>query len=148
MNTYRDQFKDIKHRIGSSAKFRNYWWRHVEAVDNGLDTWDVQWAITLLANKQLTIRPKVNLVSNIGFITDSTHTSFDCNHDLFSTKHSIPFPLIHPDSIISDTTADKRTECTITSLQYRLFNFIGSKIPLTKKPLININKVFRKIRGD
>lgn len=38
------------------------------------DTWDYQWALTMMASEGLSVNPKVNLVSNIGVGLDATHT--------------------------------------------------------------------------
>lgn len=40
-----------------------------------IDTWDYQWALTRYINGGLSIIPSVNLVVNIGFDRDATHTS-------------------------------------------------------------------------
>jgi hypothetical protein len=39
------------------------------------DTWDYQWTFTCLANGGLTALPNRNLVSNVGFGDDATHTT-------------------------------------------------------------------------
>ena len=56
---------------------RNYWsrvWQRL--VDKGKpDTWDYQWTFTCLANNGLTALPNRNLVTNIGFGEDATHTT-------------------------------------------------------------------------
>jgi hypothetical protein len=40
----------------------------------GLDTWDYQWVYACLSQHRLSIVPDRNLISNIGFGTDATHT--------------------------------------------------------------------------
>lgn len=55
---------------------RSYW-RAVfqRLVDRGEpDTWDYQWTFTCLVNGGLTALPNRNLVSNVGFGDDATHT--------------------------------------------------------------------------
>jgi len=59
-------------------------------------TWDWQWMYHQLKNKQLSIVPAVNLISNIGFDSDATHT-----HEVENPAANIPtqpmaFPLHHP----------------------------------------------------
>ncbi len=52
-----------------------WWFHHWEAVITGsLDTWDVQWSFACLNNKKVAITPGANLISNIGFGSDATHT--------------------------------------------------------------------------
>lgn len=59
------------------------------------DVWDFQWLFARWANGGCTIVPAVNLISNIGFSADATH-SF--NEDDLLAKlpvYPIPFPLKH-----------------------------------------------------
>lgn len=47
-----------------------------DLVYNGkIDTWDYQWTFCKLVNSGLSITPSLNLVSNIGFSSDATHTT-------------------------------------------------------------------------
>ncbi len=41
---------------------------------NKIDTWDYQWMHTIWKNNGLSIRPGKNLIKNIGFRADATHT--------------------------------------------------------------------------
>jgi hypothetical protein len=43
--------------------------------DGSIDTWDFQWAFARLTQSGLSVVPSVNLVSNIGFGEDATHTT-------------------------------------------------------------------------
>lgn len=53
-----------------------YWQRIFRQLNRGLiDTWDYQWLLTLWRNGAVAVRPPVNLVQNIGFGADATHTS-------------------------------------------------------------------------
>ena len=66
-----------------------------ECYSGKIDTWDYQWAFTLLSNSGLSIIPKENLIKNIGVGEDSTHVKVDIlNHtnrkvaeDFIITKH-------------------------------------------------------------
>ena len=82
---------------------------------NEIDTWDYQWTYTCWLQSGLTILPNVNLVSNIGFSEDATHTT-----DKDSAKSKIPvfnlsFPLKHPNWMIRDKRADDYTQKTISN---------------------------------
>lgn len=47
-------------------------------VKNGVvNTWDAQWAITCHLNIGIGIQPEVNLITNIGYGKDGTHTSLE-----------------------------------------------------------------------
>ncbi len=70
-----------------------------------IDSWDGQWTFTCIVNQGLCINPSVNLVTNIGFNDKGTHFKGDStpgNKPLQQMK----FPLIHPDIIIPNRTAD------------------------------------------
>ncbi|MCZ6705447.1 MAG: glycosyltransferase family 2 protein [Bacteroidetes bacterium] len=64
-----------------------------------LDTWDFQWDYNRYIHNGLAITPKVNLVTNIGFGDDATHTP-DRNHKLANIPiGTLDFPLEHPETI-------------------------------------------------
>lgn len=52
------------------------YWRHAwdEAAGGRIDTWDYQWVYACAARGGLAVIPNVNLVSNLGFGVDATHT--------------------------------------------------------------------------
>ena len=62
------------------------------------DTWDYQWTYTCLANRGLSVYPRVNLVNNIGFREDATHSqSFHCDtHTYDQLGDLVDPPLVHP----------------------------------------------------
>lgn len=52
-----------------------YWLQTFKKVSKGnIDTWDYQWVYTLFKNKGKAISPQKNLVKNIGFGDEATHT--------------------------------------------------------------------------
>lgn len=52
-----------------------YWLQIIKSVRTGkLDTWDIQWILTVWRNKALACRPNRNLVQNLGFGVGATHT--------------------------------------------------------------------------
>jgi hypothetical protein len=71
------------------------------------DFWDYQFAYSLWYNKGLSVIPNVNLVSNIGFGDEATHTFSDDSRVSNIRSESI-LPLVHPDKIIQNKKADKR----------------------------------------
>ncbi len=67
---------------------------NIDSMEN--DAWDFQWLFIRLLNNQLTVVPKRNLISNIGFIADSTHTS-DTESPLANLKsYPIDWPMNFP----------------------------------------------------
>jgi len=65
------------------------------SVDRSDNIWDYQWTYCLFKNNGLAIFPNKNLVSNIGFGPDATHTfetnSKDVNRETFPIRFPIKF---------------------------------------------------------
>lgn len=62
-----------------------------------IDTWDIQWTLACLLSGGLCLMPSRNLVKNLGFHTEATHTvdPFDMRSDL--ANFTLSMPLVHPD---------------------------------------------------
>ena len=64
----------------------NYWDNVFFMLNNdSIDTWDFQWILTVFRESGYVVRPPYNLVENLGFNQDATHTS-DLNHPVASLK--------------------------------------------------------------
>ena len=59
--------------------------KHLQALQNGLDTWDYQWQITVLNCRGLAVCPRINLISNVGTGSDATHTANDKSRTFLQT---------------------------------------------------------------
>ncbi len=71
------------------------------------DVWDFQWLFAIWARQGLAALPGVNLVSNIGFGKDATHTK-GMEHRLANLpQREMLFPLVHPTDIASDPKTDQ-----------------------------------------
>jgi hypothetical protein len=89
--------------------FVSYWTGIFDRVANGqMDTWDYQWAFTCWAQHGLTCLPVKNLVTNIGFGADATHTTSVTRASNLA-REELDFPLIHPPLIARDVEADRFT---------------------------------------
>jgi hypothetical protein len=73
-----------------------------------IDTWDLQWGFAKMINSGLCITPTVNLISNIGFGRNATHTLADADPFGSMPTANLQFPLRHPPHIIRDRRSDKR----------------------------------------
>jgi len=80
--------------------------RFDSVYEGNLDTWDFGWAFAILANHGVSILPARNLVSNIGWDSEATHTRRPSRHYGALSTHPLEFPLRHPPS----TTPDDRFE--------------------------------------
>ena len=102
--------QSIINDLSESEQEKNYWKSIFKDVSNGkIDTWDYQWTYTVWVNSGLSILPNKNLISNVGFGPEATHTT-----DLESQHSKIPrqdlnFPLLHPSFIMKSVDADNYT---------------------------------------
>jgi hypothetical protein len=97
---------DFLYNILGNHKAVSYWKNLFDKTFSGsIDTWDYQLLFTCWLNNLLTIIPNNNLVSNIGFLSDATHTQKNSQFANLPTSN-ISFPLIHPQGLKSDTKAD------------------------------------------
>ena len=68
----KDRFNDFLRRIQSGK----------------LNTWDFQWMVAVWRKSGLTVTPAVNLIQNIGFGEDATHTATTDGNSRFSVPAS------------------------------------------------------------
>jgi hypothetical protein len=73
-----------------------------------VDWWDYQWDFARFSNSGLAIVPNRNLVKNLGFGQDATHTVNGTNDMTTLEALEMEFPLRHPSFVIRDIVSDKR----------------------------------------
>lgn len=103
------EFQDAKvlDNLFSSKEERRYWHQAFESVHNGsLDTWDYSWTFTSLTRGMMSVVPNVNLISNIGFGAQATHTHVVGQLSALPIA-AIKFPLVHPTFLLPDLAADQ-----------------------------------------
>lgn len=77
-------------------------------VSGAIDTWDTQWLFTNFINNNFSISPNINLVHNVGFNQNATHTDFNPpGYFLKNANGEIDFPLKHPKRIKFNDLADQ-----------------------------------------
>jgi hypothetical protein len=112
----------------SGKREASYWTEVLNKVYAGdIDTWDCRWTLSCWSNRLLTVIPAVNLISNIGFGPDATHTPVPNRYAAMSTE-SMVFPLMHPSKIEADSDADSYTGKTM----YRNYPVISRFIALMR----------------
>jgi hypothetical protein len=83
------------------------WRERLQSVDDGkIDTWDYQWVLACWLQNGLTIVPNVNLISNIGFGIDATHTTDRDNKLANLPIQAMYLPLQHPKFVVCDSESD------------------------------------------
>ena len=89
---------------------RLYWKTIFDKVKNNeIDTWDYQWVYSIWSNQGFSISPTTNLIKNLGFSSNATHTRNKKKIFLEMTRDKIKIPLVHPRTIIFNNINDKNT---------------------------------------
>lgn len=91
-----------------SRRIRQFLFEVFDAAARGrLDTWDVQWWYHSMRRGYLSAQPTVNLVRNIGFGADATHTTSTQPFMRIPDPVPMTFPLKHPATVEADMRADR-----------------------------------------
>lgn len=104
-NNYLDEIMLSGKTSFTHNKIANNCWLEVfQKAKNrdGMDSWAYTWCLANLINNGLTVTPQVNLVHNIGFGDESTHTA----NGKCPISNEMSFPLTHPPHMILDKNAD------------------------------------------
>jgi hypothetical protein len=137
--------------LGDPAAVKH--WRETLDINyqGSIDTWDIPWLFTCWVQNGLTALPNKNLVSNIGFGADATHTKTDIYGVACLPMDEAIFPLNHPTSVERDVEADKFTferlfakEVDRPTLYRKLGRKIFSALPgFVREPVAAIRKSLR-----
>jgi hypothetical protein len=72
-----------------------------------LNTWDISLAVWMRQFNKISVIPRINLVENIGFGNEATHTKFEA-FDVQVERSDFSMELIHPEHIAVSPNLDKR----------------------------------------
>ena len=101
-----------------------YWQKIFERVHRGeIDTWDYQWVFANWVEGRMSILPAVNMITNVGFDSNATHTTGASDLANLARK-PIAFPLTHPLGVFRNIQADQFSEhkCFRVPLMKRVLN--------------------------
>ena len=106
------------------------------------DVWDIQWFYTNFLHGRLTIIPNINLVKNMGFDDNATHTFGRVySYIKFSKTGDLLFPLSHPYFCKANYFADQLVSYKVFSNKF--YNFFYNKV---FNYLFFVNRVISKIK--
>jgi hypothetical protein len=89
----------------------SYWSGNFEATFKGkIDTWDYQLSYMSCNNALLNIVPSRNLISNIGYGSDATHTKANGDKHENMKRYELEFPLKYQENIIRSVFLDEKFE--------------------------------------
>jgi len=119
----------------------------LDEVRHGLDAWDFPFSLMFLAERYLSIKPVVNLISNEGVRKeDATHTGgYNYYASRFARRYALKFPLVHPAEIVCDEWADRRREQMEGAILPRGLTWLGSKVPRLCPLLTAIGRVIERL---
>ena len=87
-----ENWRKILEEVHSAPLESKYWQEVLEGLNNGtVNTWDYQMMFISWRERFLHLMPTRNLVTNIGFRSDATHTSFDSPLDQLPRTEISPF---------------------------------------------------------
>jgi len=134
MNSYNsfDASKQLLN-IFNNKKIQRYWGDVFLKVSQGkIDTWDYQWTYAVLSNNGLSVLPNKNLISNIGFGVDATHTmDLESEHSKIE-KRELSLPLTHPVFMLENSMADSFTETKMFKKRNILLRVVNRIVRLFK----------------
>lgn len=101
--------QDFLAKVCESSREAEYWGRCFDRVMCGaVDTWDYQWILACWRQHGLCVLPSQNLVRNIGFSGNGTHTTED---SIFDNLPTFPISrLSQQNDVFADKTADRYTD--------------------------------------
>lgn len=128
--------KQLKEESGlynfSKSEFL-FWSGTLKNLKN-VDTWDYQWILTIWLNQGISATSSVNLISNIGFGEDATHT-FQTGSKVANLKTKKITKIIHPTTMDINYQADRfafsinvQNKLGYTNILNLLFSGIISKL--------------------
>ncbi|MBE9178847.1 glycosyltransferase family 2 protein [Oculatella sp. LEGE 06141] len=102
-----------------------YWTKIFQATHDGhINSWAYRWMFACWVNSGLTALPNVNLISNIGFGVEASHTKATSKQSLYANipTEAVQFPLQHPPFIVRQVKADQFSQNTLfhATLQTRV----------------------------
>jgi hypothetical protein len=103
---------DLLAAIHPHPQENNYWQGIFDAIfyHQHPDTWDYLWSFACWSQGGLSIIPQVNMVSNLGFREDATHTRNPKHKNAnLATADLELASMTHPPFVVSHTVADQYT---------------------------------------
>jgi hypothetical protein len=135
-----------KQRLLEKYLFHNedaiaYWKNAIEmTITKKIDAWDYPWQLCVWKKNGIAIFPRQNLVKNVGFRKDATHTCDETSKWANIPVYGLSFPLIHPLSVDIDEQFDKRFVHSVFGKD----KANDKKVSMSAKILAKAKKIFHK----
>ena len=130
----KEETEEIKETFASKIQMKEF--LGMMSIADTLNTWDISLAVWVRQSKKLTIVPRLNLVENIGFGAEATHTKFEA-FDVQIPRSGYSAALVHPKVIAADFKTEramwrKKTSRWITFPAKHPIRTIGSLLSYLK----------------
>jgi len=104
---FENEIKDWLNKNSFSNDEIRYWERFSSKLKRcDVNFWDTKWIFSIWLSRSYSITPGVNLIKNIGYGKDATHTKSKL--DVANLKiNKLNFPLIHPRQDFTQLTYDR-----------------------------------------
>lgn len=102
----------LREILGDDTETLDEWYAILErahAAGDSASYWAYQWLFTIWTQRGLSILPNTNLISNIGYDGNATHTTVIGDPRANLTVGEMTFPLNHPSFIFRDREVDRVT---------------------------------------
>lgn len=139
--TNEESRRAITKMMDSDLELEKWSLRFQKALSGQVSAWDWPWQLSLWSQSGLTIVPKSNLVKNIGFDVDSTHTAGDESWQSIDTE---PMgEIVFPNELLRDVFAD----------MHQFKNFMCARVSPPDSPdtysvgLRKMRRLFNMLRG-
>lgn len=105
-----------------SRSFSAYWAAIFDRVHaEKINSWAYRWTFSCWSQNGLTVLPGRNLVRNIGFGDEATHTGSGNRLEDLMILESMDFPMHHPLHVLPDWEADSWTDRNVYGIDWLLF---------------------------
>ena len=105
---------------------RRYFEEVADSTDPVAFGWDSHWYLSTTSLSRLTVTPAVNLVENVGFAEDATHTQ---STRKMPAAESLRWPLRHPVEVGLNRTVERELELVLVRANGRLARRIRTALP-------------------
>ena len=134
VSQYESELSEIANKFGRTRRARSVFLQMAHALNDNLDTWDIQFSIMFAAKQYLCVVPRFQLTGNIGLEQpEATHTRgylYDAHK--YGEIRSMEFPLCHPKDVALDERCLFLRECRENAILPRALTWIGCKITSSK----------------
>lgn len=127
------QENDFLSKVTDNKKIKNFIYNSLSKTKRGLiNTWDYQYFFSNTINGYLSVIPNNNMIINVGFNNDGTHT-IDVNSPYANMEvKPLPLKIVHPTIFVANRSADsyslEKEAPSMLILYYSSFKQLVKKI--------------------